>query len=92
MVSKKNVKIIVHRISNEEVLRRVETGRKLCVKIRERQVRFFGHVMKRDGLENIIMTGMMKGKKSRGRQRVKHLDGLKMWFAERKYIAYFPDI
>ena len=61
------------------VLRRAETGRKLRVKISERQARFFGYVMRRDGLENIIITGMINGKRSRGRQRVKHLDGLKMW-------------
>ena len=34
--------------------------------------------MTRDGLENIITTGMINGKKSRGTQRVKHLDGLQM--------------
>ena len=30
-------------------------------------------------MENIITTGMINGKTSRERQRVKHLDGLKMW-------------
>ena len=51
----------------------------MCVKIRERQARFFGHVMRRDGMENIITTGKIIGKKSRGRPCDNHLDGLKMW-------------
>ena len=39
----------IDRITNEEVLRRAETGRKLCVKVRERhkQDSVFGHVMRR---------------------------------------------
>ena len=69
--------LYIERITNEEVLRRAETRRRLCVKIRERQARFFGHVMRRDGLENIITTGMVNGKKSRARS-AKHLNGLKM--------------
>ena len=53
VVSKKSAaKITVHRITNEDVLRRAEIGRKLCVNIRERQARFFGHFMRRDGWKN----------------------------------------
>ena len=53
----------VDRITNEDALRRAETGRNVCVKIRERQARFFEHAMSRDGLENIITTGVINGKK-----------------------------
>ena len=67
------------RITDEEVLRRAETGRKLCIKIREGHARFFGDVMGETDWKNIIRTGMTNEKKSRGRQRVKHLDGRKMW-------------
>jgi hypothetical protein len=34
----------------------------LCVKIRERQVRFFGYVMRRDGMENITIAEKISGK------------------------------
>ena len=40
---------------------------------------FVGHVMRRDGLEQLITTGMLEGKRSRGRQREKMLDGLSTW-------------
>ena len=46
---------------------------------RERQARFFGHVMGREGMDNTITTGKISGKRSRGRQRMKHTNGLKMW-------------
>ena len=70
---------IEHEEPLEEVLRRTDIGGggggELCVKIRERQARFFGHVMRRDGMENIITTGTVSGEKSR-RQ---HIDDQKMW-------------
>ena len=42
--------------------------------------------MRRDGLENIITTGMINEKESEERQRVKHLDGLKMWLQKENTI------
>ncbi|GFO39084.1 hypothetical protein PoB_006997200 [Plakobranchus ocellatus] len=48
-------------------------------KIRKRQATFFGHVMREGKMEHIVTTGMMEGKRSRGRQREKMLDGLTKW-------------
>ena len=74
--------VIEHYEPLEEVLRRTDIGGGgggggggLCVKIRERQARFFGQVMWRDGMENIITTGMISGEMIR-RQ---HIDDQKMW-------------
>ncbi|GFS21880.1 eukaryotic translation initiation factor 3 subunit F [Elysia marginata] len=63
------------RETNEEVLKETETTRSLMNRIRRRQAKFVGHIMRRKGLENLITTGRMEGKKSRGRKRDDFLDG-----------------
>jgi len=57
------------KVSNEEVLHRANTSRNLLKVIVNRQIRFVGHIMRNSQLEVIAMTGMIKGKRSRGRQR-----------------------
>jgi len=64
------------RRTNEEVLQMVGEKRELMRAVRGRQLKFFGHVMRREGLENLIMTGMVEGRRGRGRPRVKYMDGL----------------
>ncbi|GFO38446.1 hypothetical protein PoB_006495100 [Plakobranchus ocellatus] len=53
--------------------------RLLISKIRKRQATFFGHVMRREKLENLVTTGMLEGKRSRGKQREKLIEGLTDW-------------
>ena len=64
------------RKSNVEVLEMVGERRELMAAVRLRQLKFFGHVMRRGGLENVIVTGMVEGTKGRGRPRLKYTDGL----------------
>lgn len=64
------------RRTNEEVLEMVGERRQLIATVRGRQLKFFGHVMRKDGLENLMMTGMVEGSRGRGRPRVKYMDGL----------------
>ena len=64
------------RVINEVVLRRMGVGRGLMKHIRERQLRFLGHVMRRGELENVCLTGRVEGTRSRGRPREKYMDGL----------------
>jgi hypothetical protein len=51
------------------------TVRKLFNKIRQRQCRFIGHVIRGEGMENLVTTGQIPGKRDRARQREKILDG-----------------
>ncbi|GFO37552.1 retrovirus-related pol polyprotein line-1 [Plakobranchus ocellatus] len=53
-------------------------------RIRRRQAKFVGHIMRREGLENLVTTGRMEGKKSRGRQREKMLDGMTSWMGTKR--------
>ncbi|GFO20524.1 hypothetical protein PoB_004702900 [Plakobranchus ocellatus] len=40
---------------------------------------FFGHVMRREKLEKLVTTGILEGKRSRGKQREKLIEGLADW-------------
>ena len=57
--------------------------RKLIGEIRTRQMRFLGHVIRKDGLENMALTGKLEGKRGRGRKRVLWVTSLNAWIAER---------
>ena len=62
------------RVTNEEVLRRVNQQRTLLRVIRKRQMEFLGHVLRREKIEHLCLTGMIEGRRSRGRQRKKYVD------------------
>ncbi|GFO38018.1 sperm-associated antigen 1 [Plakobranchus ocellatus] len=65
--------------TNDTVLEEAHTTRLLISKIRKRQATFFGHVMRREKLENLVTTGMLERKRSRGKQREKLIEGLADW-------------
>ena len=44
--------------------------------IRKRQMEFLGHVIRREKIEYLCLTGMIEGRRSRGRQRKKFLDSI----------------
>ena len=60
-------------VTNVEVLRRANTKRKLPSEMVNRQVKFFGHVMRKEEMENLVTTGYVEGKRARGRQRETYL-------------------
>jgi len=57
-------------VTNEEVLKRAQTERNLLASIIKRQLKFLGHVLRKDSLENLVLTGKIEGKRDRGRQRM----------------------
>ena len=56
--------------SNEEVMEMARHKRSLLKNVRKRQLQFFGHVSRADGL------GKICGTKGRERQRTKYIDTL----------------
>jgi len=40
------------------------------------QLTFLGRIMRRHGLENLVVTGKIEGRRAKGRQRLKYLDSL----------------
>ena len=64
------------RRTNEEVLGMAGTERVLMTTIRRRQLGYFGHAIRADGLEKNVLLGFIEGRKARGRQRLKYMDGI----------------
>ena len=62
--------------TNESVLQRVGTRREMMRSIRQRQMRFLGHIIRDGNLENVCATGRIEGRRGRGRPRLKYMDTL----------------
>ena len=69
----------MNRVINEEVIERAGTTRSLVNEIRKRQATFFGHVMRKQEMEHLVVTGKINGKRSRGRQSEKMLGNMTSW-------------
>ena len=57
------------KLTNDAVLLKADTQRSLLKVITSRQIRFLGHVLRKNELEAIALTGKIEGKRARGRQR-----------------------
>ena len=65
------------RRSNIEILQMAGTKRMLMTTIRKRQLGFLGHTLRGGGIEKDCLLGMIEGRRARGRQRSKFMDGIK---------------
>ena len=70
--------------TNAEVMNMASYKRSLINTIRKRQLKFFGHVSRTDGIEKLILSGKICRKKSRGRQRIKFTDSLNKFVTNRE--------
>ena len=62
--------------TNEEILKMVETERKLMDTVRSRQKRWLGHIRRHDSLLRITLEGQIQGKNAYERPRTMFLDWL----------------
>ena len=65
------------RRSNQSILKEISPGISLKGMILKLKLQYFGHLMRRDdSLEKTLMLGGIRGKRRKGRQRVRWLDGI----------------
>ena len=65
------------RRSNESILKEISPGFSLEGMMLKLKLQYFGHLMRRvDSLEKTLMLGGIGGRKRRGRQRMRRLDGI----------------
>ena len=65
------------RRSNQSILKEISSGIPLEGMMLKLKLQYFGHLMQRvDSLEKTLMLGGIGGKRRRGRQRMKWLDGI----------------
>ena len=68
------------RRSNQFILKEISPGCSLVGLILKLQLQYFGHLMRRaDSLEKTLMLGKIKGRRRRGWQRMRWLDGITDW-------------
>ena len=62
---------------NQSILKEISPGISLEGRMLKLKLQYFGHLMWRvDSLEKILMLGGIEGRKRRGRQRMRWLDGI----------------
>jgi len=65
------------RISNQSILQEISPGISLEGMMLNLKLQYFGHLIRRvDSLEKTLMLGGIGGKRRRGRQRMRWLDGI----------------
>ena len=65
------------RRSNQSILKEVNPGISLEGMMLKLKLQYFGHLMRRvDSLEKTLMLGGIEGRRRRGRQRMRWLDGI----------------
>ena len=67
------------RKSNQSILKKISPGCSLEGLILKLKFQYFGHLMRRvDSLEKTLMLGGIGGRRRRGRQRMRWLDGIQL--------------
>ena len=65
------------RRSNQSILKEINTEDSLERLMLKLKLQYFGHLMRRaDSLEKALMLGKIEGRRRRGRQRIRCLDGI----------------
>ena len=65
------------RRSNQSILKEISPGYSLEGLMLKLKLQYFGHLMRRaDSFEKTLMLGMTGGRRRRGRQRMRWLDGI----------------
>ena len=63
--------------SNQSILKEISPGCSLEGLMLKQKLQYFGHLMQRvDSLEKTLMLGGIEGRRRRGRQRMRWLDGI----------------
>ena len=63
--------------SNQAILKEISPGYSLEGLILKLKLQYFGHLMRRtDSLEKTLMLGKIEGRRRRGQQRMRWLDGI----------------
>ena len=78
MVLEKTLRVPwIARRSNQSILKEISPGISLEGMMLKLKLQYFGHLMRRgDSLEKTLMLGGIRGRRRRGRQRMRWLDGI----------------
>ena len=76
--------------TNKSILLEIGEKNRLFNAIVKQKLQYFGHIARREGdnLEKLIMFGLVEGKRSRGRQKLRWTDGIATLTKESTYSCY----
>lgn len=60
--------------TNQSILHQLRIKKRLSIVVAEKIAKFFGHVVRRNGLERLTLEGTVPGKRSRGRSPTRYMD------------------
>ena len=70
-------RVCTARRANQSILKEISPGCSLEALMLKLKLQYFGHLMQRaDPLEKTLMLGKIEGRRRRGRQRMRWLDGI----------------
>ena len=67
------------KVTNEQVLKKFGTKRKLLDTIKSRKMSFFGHIKRHNTIIKDILEGKVEGRRGRGRPRAAWPDNIRTW-------------
>ncbi|KAG1714962.1 Protein capicua [Nymphon striatum] len=67
------------RKTNEHVLRMLGIKKQLLNIVKERKLKYYGHIKRHQTVQRTTLEGKVEGKRSRGKQRLKWEDNIKGW-------------
>ena len=70
--------LVTEKKSNQKLMEMPGYKRSPLKTIRKRQLQFFGHINRADGIDKQILSGKIYSTKGRGRQRTKYTDSLNL--------------
>ena len=65
--------------THADVLHKMKTKRSLLNTIKKRKCQYFGHIIRGDGIQRLLMEGRINGRRGRGRPRTMWTDNIKEW-------------
>ena len=65
--------------TNGEALPKMKTKRSLINTIKKRKCQYFGHIIRGNGVQRLLLEGRINGRRGRGRRRTMWTDNIKEW-------------
>ena len=65
--------------TNADVLHKMITKISLLNTIKKRKCQYFGHIIRGDGVQRLLMEGRINSRRGRGRPRTMWTDNIKEW-------------
>ena len=66
-------------MTKKRVLELAKTNRSLKLEIKQRKIRYFGHIVRADKIQRALLTGKVEGKRGRGRPRRAWANDIEQW-------------